>query len=217
MANPTFIAATTGSSAPRKLMEAGSYAARCYSMVELGTIEEDYQGEKKIQRKIRLAWEFPTETHVFNSDKGKEPMVLGKEYTFSMHEKASLRKDLGAWRGRTFTDEDAAAFDIGRLLGVECLINVSQHVTLAGKTVNKIMGLGRMPKGMTCPPQVNPAQAFSLAEFDHTLFAALPGFVRDRIKTSREYVALVNPPAADDSPQEPVFADQYDDGEQVPF
>lgn len=29
-------------------LEAGTYPARCYSMVHIGTIQEEFQGEKKI-------------------------------------------------------------------------------------------------------------------------------------------------------------------------
>jgi hypothetical protein len=47
------------------LIEAGSYAARCYSMVHIGTIEEEFNGEKKKRNKVRLTWEIPSEKFVF--------------------------------------------------------------------------------------------------------------------------------------------------------
>ena len=37
---------------------------------------------------------------------------LRKDYKNSLHEKAGLRKDLEAWRGRRFTDAELAGFDL---------------------------------------------------------------------------------------------------------
>ncbi|RIV20380.1 hypothetical protein DYU11_20225 [Fibrisoma montanum] len=177
-------------------MEQGNYVARCFSMIQIGTVEETYLGESKTVNKIRLAWEFPTEKAVFSPEKGEEPFVLGKEYSFSMHEKATFRKDLGSWRGKTFTDEEAAKFDAGKLLGVPCMINVIHHTTAKGETIAKIGSIAPLPKGLTCPDQINPTQALSFADFDFGVFDKLPGWIQEKIKSSKEYAALVNPAPA---------------------
>jgi len=51
-------------------VEAGTYAARCYSMVYMGTIDEKFQGQEKTQKKVRLTFELPTELKVFKEEKG---------------------------------------------------------------------------------------------------------------------------------------------------
>jgi hypothetical protein len=57
-----------------------------------------------------ITWELPTELEVFHEEKGEEPYVVSKTYTLSMHEKATLRRDLESWRGQGFTEKEAEAF-----------------------------------------------------------------------------------------------------------
>lgn len=62
-------------------VEPGTYIARCYSMIEIGTIETEYKGIKKMQHKVNITWELPTELAVFKEEKGPEPYVVSKNYT----------------------------------------------------------------------------------------------------------------------------------------
>ena len=68
-------------SKPRELIPAGNYIARCYQMLQIGTVEEEYKGEKKMQEKVRISWELPTELKVFKEENGEQPLVISKEYT----------------------------------------------------------------------------------------------------------------------------------------
>jgi len=52
---------------------AGTYIARCFSMVHIGTVMETFQGESKLQNKVRLTWELPLELKVFNEERGEQP------------------------------------------------------------------------------------------------------------------------------------------------
>ena len=132
------IAESTGSSNYEPI-EAGTYAARCYSMVYLGTLDEKFQGQEKTQKKVRLTFELPTELKVFKEENGEQPCVLSKEFTLSMHEKSGLRKFLQNWRGKAFTDEEAKKFDITVLLGKPCMLSVIHKTSeKSGKTYAEI-------------------------------------------------------------------------------
>ena len=61
------------------------------------------------------------------------PLTVSRTFTVSLHEKANLRKFLSAWRGRDFTTEEAKAFDVSKLLGAYCMVNVTESET-NGKT-----------------------------------------------------------------------------------
>ena len=74
--------------------------------------------------KVRITWELPTELKVFNPDKGEQPQAISKEFTLSMHEKSSLRAFLTSWRGKGFTEDEAKAFDVTKLLGVPCMLSI---------------------------------------------------------------------------------------------
>jgi len=165
---------------------AGTYAARCYSMVHIGTVTETYEGQEKTQNKIRLSWELPTELKVFKEEKGEQPFFISKDFTLSMHEKSSLRKYLEAWRGKAFTDAEAESFDVTKLLGKECLISVIHKVKKTG-TYAEMSSVSTLPKGMTCPPQINEMFEFSWSEFDQQKFDSLPEWLQTKMKTSKEY------------------------------
>ena len=111
------IIATTNSQ-PRELIPAGNYVARCYQMVQIGTVNEIINGEQKQLQKVRIGWEFPNDQKVFSEEKGLQPIVFNEEYTLSMGEKANLRKMLASWRGKDFSVDEAKSFDITVLLGV---------------------------------------------------------------------------------------------------
>ena len=189
------IIAKKGDSFERDLIPAGNYIARCYKMLEIGTVEGQYMGEKTHQYKVRLGWEMPLELRVFNPEKGEQPLVIDKEYTLSMGDKANLRKDLASWRGAGFTEEEAEKFDITVLVGKACMLNVI-HVNGKkdpSKVYQQISGITSIPKGVTCPAQINPSQILSYDTFDETLFKSLPDFLRSMIESTPEYKAMRNP------------------------
>ena len=198
-------ATTTG--AKRELIPAGNYIARCYSMIHIGTVTEEIMGEKKTLNKCRITWELPTELRVFSDDKGEQPMVISKEYTLSMHEKANLRRDLESWRGKAFTEEQAAKFDITKLLGVPCMLNIIHKTTKAGNDFATISNISPLPKGFNCPDQVNQNFEFNFEDkYSDEVLESFPDFIKNKIKSSEEYrklkTAIVDLPGEDETTEE---------------
>ena len=189
------INATNSGGTPRELIPAGNYIARCYKMVHIGTVEEIILGEKKVLNKVRIGWELPTELRVFSQEKGEQPIVIDKEYTLSMHEKASLRAALKSWRGKDFTEKEAECFDITKLLGVPCFINIIHKPGKKdpSKIYEEIAGITPMPKGVSCPDQINQTFVLSYDEWDQAKFDSLPDFIKNKMITSMEYSAMKSP------------------------
>lgn len=181
------------SGTPRELIPAGTHLARCYQMIEIGTVKENIMGQDKILTKVRVGWELPEERRVFSADKGEQPFVISKEYTLSMNEKANLRKDLESWRGKGFTEKDAEGFDITKLLGVPCMLNIIHREAKNGNTYDNIAGIMPVPKSMKCPDQENKTFVLSYDKFDYGAFDSLPDFIKDKMKTSLEFAALQQP------------------------
>ena len=203
----------------RELTPAGNYIARCISMVEIGTVEETYLGVKKMLHKVRIGWEFPYELKVFNEEKGEQPIVVSKEYTLSLFEKANLRKELESWRGKAFSEVEAKKFDITKLIGVPCMINLIHKPSEKDPTkiYEKISAITPIAKGVTCPPQINPSFIFSFDEFSFENYNSLPQFLKDKIALSMQYKVVtgqLNPIA--DSAQES-FNQQPVDDSDLPF
>ena len=200
---------------------AGNYIARCYQMIELGTTRETILGNEKDLHKIRLTFELPTEVKVFNEEKGEQPLVISKEFTLSMNEKASLRIFLKSWRGKDFTEDEAKAFDVTKLLGVPCLLNIIHKTGKKdpSKVYDEVASVSPMPKGMICPVQVNPSVEFSISEWNQGIFNALPEFLQNKIMASHEYKARTNQREVSGPPTyaAPAPPDEtFDDGD-LPF
>lgn len=189
------INATTNGNTPRELIPTGNYIARCYKMIHIGTVEEVILGDKKILNKVRIGWELPTELRVFNEEKGEQPLVIDKEFTLSLYEKSALRGVLKSWRGKDFTEEEAKCFDITKLLGVQCMINIIHKPSKrdASKVYEEIAGITAVPKGITVPAQINTTFCLDYDNFDETKFNSLPDFIKQKMQTSMEYSALINP------------------------
>ena len=194
------IAKNTGQK--RELVPQGNYVARCYQMIEIGTVKEEYKGVPKEHQKVRIGWEFPLELRVFDEAKGEQPLVISNKYTVSMGDKANLRKVLESWRGKAFTEEEAKAFDITKLLGVPCFLNVIHKTSEDGsKTYANIASVTPLPKGIECPPQVNPMFVLSYDEFDYKKFMDLPDFIKEEMEVTPEFkLATTTSDAPHDEP-----------------
>lgn len=196
------------------LVPAGNHLAICYQMIEIGTEESDFQGELKKAYKVRVTWELCNEKKVFDPAKGEQPYSIGKDYTLSMHEKATLRHDLQSWRGKSFTDEEAGSFDITKLLGKPCMLNVIHNTSKkTGNQYAAIAGVTAVPKGMTVPAQVNPSFVFSYDEWNDSKFATLPEWLRKRIEATPEFRRRLELP----SPIEDMGDDGPENHEELPF
>lgn len=172
---------------------AGNHVARCYSMIHLGHIEQDYGKGIEIANLVQITWELPNELHVFDEAKGEQPFVVSKDYTLSMHEKANLRKDLESWRGKAFTQEEAAAFDITVLLGIPCMLNIIHKTAVSsGNEYALVSGITAMPKGLEIPVQINENFEFNYGDHFHNL-ENLHDWIRDKVVTSKEYKEKVAP------------------------
>ena len=176
-----------------KRVPAGVHIGRCYSLIDLGTQESNYQGDLKFQHKIRVGWE------LFGEDEngqpltvevdGKEmPLTISKSYTVSLHEKAGLRKDLAAWRGRDFTDEEAKGFDVSKLIGAYCMVNVTTSES-NGKTYSNVAGLTPLPAALknAKPAAVHENVLFNLDEPDLKVFDSFHEKLQEAIKKSPEW------------------------------
>lgn len=184
------IIATTQESTLYKPLEPGNYVARCYSMVHIGTIEETINGVAKKLNKVRISWELPTEMKVFKEDVGEQPITISKEFTLSMHDKSTLRNFLKNWRGKDFTEDEAKSFDVEKLLGAACMLNITHKTKKDGTGVYAEIGsVSSLPKGLVCPPQENETYVWTYEDFDLVKFNKLPEFLRNKMINSEEYKA----------------------------
>lgn len=102
----------------------GLFLATCVDVVDLGLMDDGF-GEK---HKIELWWQLDER----NPETGRR-FTVRKRYTSSLHEKATLRKELEMWRGRKFSKDELAGFDLEKLINVSCQVQTIHKVTDDGK------------------------------------------------------------------------------------
>lgn len=198
----------------RKTIPAGNHVARCYGMIEIGTITEIILGESKTMHKVMIDWELPNEKAVFNEEKGEQPFVFSKEFTLSMHEKASLRLMLTSWRGMKFSDAEASNFDITKLIGVPCMLNIIHKASKDGlKVYANLAGVTPLPKGFNCPDAITPQRILSFDNWDQEVYMCLPDWLADKIGGSVQYKAKFAMP--NEAPQLDII--NSDDNHSLPF
>lgn len=176
-----------------KRVPPGAYIGRCYSLIDLGTQLTSGQFGEKMQHKIRVAWELFGEDEqgqplTISIDGIDMPMTISKSYTVSLHEKAALRRDLAAWRGRDFTDEEAKGFDVSKLLGAYCMVNATQTEN-NGKTFVNVAGLTPLPGALknAKPDPVHENFMFDLDAPDMKIFATFHEKLQEAIKKAPEW------------------------------
>ena len=184
---------------------AGTFAARCYQIIDLGHQTFEWKGEAKVAPKVRITWE------INEMMKDGRPFSISKEYTASIGEKANLRKDLEAWRNRKFSAQELAAFSLENVLGAPCLLGIVHVPSKDGsKTYANLGSIMALPKGMECPELVNPAVKFDIGNFDQDIFNSLTNYVQKKILMSKELEENGIP-----APQ--AKAEPEIDSEEVPF
>jgi len=176
-----------------KRVPAGVHIGRCYSLIDLGTQHSSGQYGEKFQHKVRISWELFGEDEngeplTIDVDGQDMPLTISKSYTMSLHEKAALRKDLAAWRGRDFTDEEANGFDVSKLIGAYCMVNVTTSES-NGKTYSNVVGLTPLPAALknAKPAAVHENVLFNLDEPDLTVLKGFHEKLQEAIKRSPEW------------------------------
>ena len=124
----------------------GNQQAVCAFVEDIGTQEGSYMGAPITRREVVVCWEL--NEFMKKGEYEGRPFMVSKRYTLSLNEKANLRKDLESWRGKAFTEEELAGFDVEKLIGVNCLLNIISYKKKDGTEGTKIGSISKMISGM---------------------------------------------------------------------
>ena len=119
----------------------GNHIARCYQIVDLGTQDNPRYGNTA--HKIRFVWELCEEMKDFG--KGKpEPYSINMTVNFFVGKNSHLQKLLEGWKGGTFTDAEWENFELKKLVGKACMINVV-HATVNDTDYANVASVSPVP------------------------------------------------------------------------
>jgi hypothetical protein len=189
----------------------GLHSGVCCGVYDLGT----HYSERfnKSTRKVLLCWELPKVRMTIETDDGapKEfPKVQSKQYTNSLHKRAKLRQDLEVWRGKKFTTEELKGFDLTKLLGVNCNLQIMHNDSeTTGQTYANVTAVMPIAEGQEKFKPEREVKYFSFE--DHTeIPKGTPEWIEGMIKDSKEW-----PPGGQKDQDEDPGASIPDD--DIPF
>lgn len=202
-------------------LAADNYAALCYQFVHIGHVPDNFN-EGKVKDMILLGFEIPGERKVFKEENGEESYRVSQEFSNSLNSKASLRKFLEAWRGQPFTKEELEGFNLLKLIGAPCMLNIVHKEGTgekAGKKYLKIGSVAKLAKGMEKPKPFTPVQVLTYTKWSEEIFNSLPQYIQEKMKGSEEYIKMKAPkdtiPAPKQALAAPPFVDEVID--ELPF
>jgi hypothetical protein len=164
-----------------KMISPGTYPGRCVRVIDIGTQHSNYQGKEMVKKQVIISWELPNEI-IPDGDYAGMPYMVSKFYTASLHEKANLRKDLEAWRGKSFTASELEGFDLKKVIGAPCMLSV-----IHDNDKTKINAVMALPKGMELIKQISESIFFDIDEWNDENFNKLTDGIKKIIMKADEY------------------------------
>lgn len=202
-------------------LEAGVYMGTCKAIIDLGLqFNEKFN---KTAQKVMIVWAIVGEK-VLIGDEEKD-RTISKEYTVSLGEKANLTKDLEAWRGKKFTQEELMGFDLINILNKSCQLNIIKEER-NGKEYNNINAIMPLAKGQKAEPLAD-AMVFDLTEpATWEFWKNIPGWMQEKIQKAQNYEESGLKEYVEDNAEETAIEDAsqetddfitIDETEELPF
>jgi hypothetical protein len=119
----------------------GIWQAMCLDVIDLGLVWTEFQGKRKLVRKLKLVFE--TEAVAEDGKRG----IVTKNFTASLHPKAKLAEFIGKWRGRPVVPGENV--DLKKLPGTSCTLVLSHQQSMAGRTYVSIDAVSKAARKVT--------------------------------------------------------------------
>lgn len=116
----------------------GLHPAVCVDVIDLGDVMTAYGLKPKVEIRWQLD-EVNPETH--------KRFEVRARFTNSLHEKALLRQTLETWRGKKFTATELQGWDLEKLLGVNCQVQIVHAPGDEGRVWANVQAVVPAPRG----------------------------------------------------------------------
>jgi len=120
----------------------GVHSAVCVDVIDLGEQQTDWGPKRMIEIRWQLGEIDP---------KSNRPYLTTKRYTASLgtaKKPSKLREHLRTWRGRDFTVEELAEFDIEKVIGANCQLQILHKPKDGGGSWATVEAILPLAKGM---------------------------------------------------------------------
>lgn len=183
-------------SAAKEQLKPGTYTARIYQILDLGTQKSVFQGQETFKRKFRISFETPTQKTIFNEEKGEQPFSLSMEVNYLLTDQNSATQ---SWLTKIFTavhntnGKGRSIFDLlGGLLTIQVEQNEKGYSNITGVSPlhseidrnDKRLKPINEQKELYLDPEV-------FGDEEMQLINSLPNFIKDKINASPEFLACI--------------------------
>jgi hypothetical protein len=196
----------------RALAPIGNHIARCYQLVDLGMQDSPRYGNAS--HKLRFTWELCEELSDFG--KGKpEPYSVSMTVNFFFGKNSNFTKLLEGWKGGTFSEDEFANFELKKLVGKACMVNIVHAVSGDNEYAN-VASVSPVPAKWRdrVPPLHNPPVYFEVEMGPSSReFLLLPEFLQKIVANCHEWreTGMKAPSQEVDDP----FADEDEETEKA--
>ena len=189
----------------------GTHIARCVTVVDLG-VQQTPWGSKE---QVYLGFEVPSFRVEWEKDDQKlqGPGLVGATWTLNLYEEANLGKNLISWRGKPFTKEEKAGFDLFKLLGVPCMLSLVHNKATNGNTYANIASIMGCPPGTEIPKQETESVGYTATDSRYSgTLDKLPEWLKKKALEGQRQSSYPDTTVA---PPTPPPEDGFDD--DIPF
>ena len=139
-----------------ELPPAGMHPAFCINWFDIG-IQPGFEGKPTHQVvglfELVCLDDAGQEIRMTKGDNAGKRFLLARTYTFSLGELASLSIDLINWRGREFTAEERAGFELDVTKRKACQLNVLHYTNTKGNQRAKYTTINPAARGLSLTPE----------------------------------------------------------------
>lgn len=161
----------------------GTYLAVCVYSIAIGEQLCEFKDKgKSYNNQVMLGFELQGIT--VEIDGKQEPRTLGRTFNIAKSKNAALRKFVGAWEAKEYTDEEFLELDTNDLVGKPAMLNVVLNESGEYSNIESIM---QIPMGFPVPQPTLPLIRYDMEPWDQAAFEKLPEWAQDRIKKSTEW------------------------------
>lgn len=118
----------------------GTWRAVCVDEVDLGDVKSAYGPRAMIQ----LTWEIEE----LNPRQENRPYLVIQRFGATLSSKGNLIKFLEAWRGRKFNADELKGFDLDKLVGAPCQMQIVHKHSDSGDVFANIASIMPIARGM---------------------------------------------------------------------
>lgn len=165
---------------------AGTHLGYCTAIIDLGTQPSNNPKYPDPKRKVKLAFEIPSETYK-TEDWEEKPKIIYTTYTLSTADRALFRpvfEALFTWKPE---EDDYYEIDFNKLVGNPCSITVAKEWEYSN-----VKQVAWLPKWVSLSPMHNKPLVFDLDKFDQKVFDNMWDKMKEQIKASPEYQTAID-------------------------